>query len=227
MADPFAPMMRDLNEGSGLRSQAFVRAKRHSSLVRILKFALPTSALAIVMAFGLIAVKARMIPDVEVAGLAVENGKIVMDNPKLNGVTGDNRPYTMEAKRALQSATDINDIELEGITAQIPFGADTTAHVLAPVGHLDNTKQILILKGGFELKTSDGMVANLEDATLDFGQRSLKTAMPVDITHPGTHIQADSMTITNGGTSLVFEKRVRMVLQPDMMEQKEEPNNGG
>ena len=227
MADPVTAMMEDLNEGAGSRSQAFARASRHSRLVTFLKFALPVSALTIVAAFGLIAMQARMLPEIDITAVALKDGKIIMDNPKMSGVTGDNQPYSVEAARALQSPTDINDIELEGITASIPFGTGTTAQVLAPTGHLNNTKQILILKGGFDLTTSDGMVAKLQDAFIDFGIRSLKTAMPVDIRRSGTHIRADSMVITDGGASLVFEKNVRMTLQPDAMEQTKEPNNGG
>jgi lipopolysaccharide export system protein LptC len=86
---------------------------------------------------------------------------------------------------------------------------------------------VLTLSGGFNMTTSDGMVAKLQDAFIDFGGRSLKTAMPVDITRAGTHIQADSMTITDGGASLVFEKRVRMTLQADATQQPKETGNGG
>ena len=221
------PMMDDANDRASFRTEAFAKANRHSKWVRFLKFALPVSALAIVGGFGLTAMQARMLPEIDVAGVALEGGKIVMDNPKLNGVTGDNQPYTVEATRALQSTTDIDDVELEGITARIPFGKDTTASVLAPVGHLNNKTQILTLKGGFDLTTSDGMVAKLQDAVFDFDARSLKTARPVDITGQGTHIKADSMTITNGGASLVFENRVRMTLVPNQMDQTKEPLNGG
>jgi lipopolysaccharide export system protein LptC len=221
------PMMDDLTQSTGFRTEAFAKASRHSKWVKFLKFALPVSALAIVAGFSLTAMQARMLPEIDVAGFALEGGKIVMDNPKLNGVTGDNQPYMVEATRALQSATDVNDVELEGITARIPFGKDTTASVQAPVGHLNNTTQILTLKGGFDLTTSDGLVAKLQDAVFDFGVRSLKTDSPVDIKRQGTHIQADSMTITNGGASLVFENRVRMTLLPDQTEQTKEPANGG
>jgi lipopolysaccharide export system protein LptC len=227
LADPFLPVMDDLNGGSGFRTEAFAKASRHSKWVRFLKIALPAGALAILGGFSLTAMQARIVPDIDVAGIALQGGKIVMDNPKLNGVTGDNQPYTVEAARALQSATDINDVELEGITARIPFGKDITASVQAPAGHLNNTTQILTLKGGFDLTTSDGMVAKLQDAVFDFSVRSLRTVSPVDITRPGTHIQADSMTITNGGASLVFEKRVRMTLLPDQWEKLKEPVNGG
>ena len=227
MVDLFAPVVDDLSQGPGFRAKAFARAKRHSRLVAFLKFFLPLSALAIVAVFGLIAVKARLAPGIEVAGIALEGDRIVMESPRLNGVTGDNSPYTVEARRALQLVSDVNDLELEDITAQIPFGDGVTAQVLAPKGHLNNSSQVLNLRGGFRLTSSDGMVAKLEDAEIDFGAKTLKTAMPVDIKRPGTHIQADSLIISDGGSKLVFERRVRMTLQPDATNQPKEPNNGG
>jgi lipopolysaccharide export system protein LptC len=224
---PFASMINGENQGEGAHSAAFERASRHSRLVRLLKFVLPVCALAILAGFALVAIQARMVPQVDVAGVALQNGKIVMESPKLNGMTGDNRPYTVEAIRALQSVSDVNDIELEGIIAAIPFGSGQTANVQAPVGHLDNTKQVLNLKGGFDLTTSDGMVAKLQDAVFDFAIQSLKTDKPVDIKRPGTHLRANSMSITNGGAVLVFEKQVRMTFLPDNIGQTEEPKNGG
>ena len=228
MAEPFLPMMDDVAAHTGNRTEAFAKASRHSKRVKFLKFVLPAFALIIVAGFSLTAVQTRFaVEDIDVASIALEGGKIVMDKPKLNGVTGDNQPYTVEAQRALQSATDINDVDLEGITAKIPFGSGITANLQAPVGHLNNTTQVLTLKGGFNLTTSDGMVAKLQDAVFDFGARSLKTDSPVDITRAGTHIKADSMTVMDGGASLVFEKRVRMVLQPNQTEQTKGPDHGG
>jgi lipopolysaccharide export system protein LptC len=185
-----------------------------------LKFALPVSALAIVVGFGLVAMQARMLPDdIAVAGVALEGGKIVMDSPRLNGMTGDNQPYTVEAKRALQAVSDVNDIDLEDITAEVPLGGGKTAKLVAPAGHLDNSKRILTLKGAFDVVSSDGMVAKLDGGVFDFDAQSLKTEMPVDIKRPGTHIRADSMTISDGGARLLFEKRVRMITQPPAAQQ--------
>ncbi len=227
MANPFAPVVDNLSQGSGLRAKAFARAARHSRRVALLKFALPVSAFVILGVLGFFAIQARLGSEVEVAGVALEGDRIVMDQPRLNGVTSANEPYTVEARRALQLVTDVNDLNLEDIKAQIPFGAGVTAEVLAPNGHLNNASQVLVLRGGFSLTSSDGMVAKLKDAEIDFEGKSLKTEMPVDIKRPGTHIQADSLVITDGGAKLVFEKRVRMTLQPGAMEQPKEPNNGG
>ncbi len=213
-------MIHDMAKSANTQSHAFAKASRHSKWVRFLKFALPTCALFIVAGFGLVAMQARILPDdVSVSAVALEGGKIVMDSPRLNGMTGDNQPYTVEAKRALQSVSDVNDIDLEDITAQLPLGNGNTAKLVAPAGHLDNGKRILTLKGVFDVVSSDGLVAKLEGGVFDFAAQSLTTEMPVDIKRPGTHIRADSMTITDGGKRLLFEKRVRMILQPPTTQQ--------
>jgi lipopolysaccharide export system protein LptC len=212
--------MDDLAKSAGYQTHAFAKASRHSKWVRFLKFALPTCALFIVAGFGLVAMQARILPDeVGVSSVALEGGKIVMDSPRLNGMTSDNQPYTVEAKRALQAVSDVNDIDLEEITARVPLGGGKTAKLVAPAGHLDNEKRILTLKGVFDIVSSDGLVAKLEGGVFDFDAQSLKTEMPVDIKRPGTHIRADSMTISDGGARLLFEKRVRMVLQPPATQQ--------
>jgi lipopolysaccharide export system protein LptC len=222
------PHISDQLEGEGVRrSLAFKRARRHSGIVRVLKFVLPLSALLVVAVLGFVAFGVRNAPDVNVGDIALEGDKIVMANPRLTGLTSNNESYTVEAQRALQNVKDINDIDLEGITAQLPFGAGATAKVIAPVGHLDNAKQILTLQGGFNLTTSNGLVAKLQDAVLNFETHSLKTEMPVDIRQPGTHIQAGSLSVTDGGSILVFEKRVRMTIQPSLLNQTREPQNGG
>jgi lipopolysaccharide export system protein LptC len=224
LADQLTSIFDDLNESTlntrapnvraMIRDEAFLRANRHSKRVRLLKFALPAMALMIVAGFGLIAVQTRMLPDAAVAGVALEGGKVVMDNPRLNGVTGDNQPYTVQAQRALQAISDVNDIDLEGISAEMPFGGDKIAKLAALAGHLDNTNRILRLHGKFDVTSSDGLVAQLEDGVFDFDAETLKTEMPVDIKRLGTHIRADSMTITEGGNRLVFNKRVRVIMQP-------------
>ena len=221
------PLMDDLNESPNRRANTFAKASRHSKRVKFLKFALPIGALTIVSVLGFAVFNVRNGPEADVGSLALEGNKIVMANPKLKGVTGNNEPYAVEAQRALQNVKDVNDIDLEDITAQVPFGKGVTAKVIAPIGHLDNANQVLTLKGGFSLTTSDGLVANLQDAVLNFKTHSLKTDMPVDIQQLGTHITAGSLSVKDGGSVLVFEKNVRMVLQPEVTEKTKEPANGG
>ena len=56
----------------------------------------------------------------DVSESAYSNGKLVMANPKLDGYTKDNRPYSMTATRALQHIDKHGMVELEGIDARVP-----------------------------------------------------------------------------------------------------------
>lgn len=208
----------DSDPTAGLeRLAAFDRAQRHSRRVRRLKVALPALAVLLIAGFGVVAFIARQAPGLGIQSVLIEDGRIVMQNPRVNGLTGGNKPYVVEAARAFQSVSDANDIALEGITARLPYAGEVFADLEAARGHLDNTARILKLDGGFTFITEDGLTAKMEAATLDLVGRGLVSEKPVDITSPGTHIRADSMRIGDGGAEMVFERKVRMVIQPSML----------
>ncbi|TGV93934.1 LPS export ABC transporter periplasmic protein LptC, partial [Mesorhizobium sp. M2E.F.Ca.ET.154.01.1.1] len=71
---------------SGMRGDAFDRARRHSRRVRVLKFAVPLLAAAIAIAFPIYSYLAAPVSiSVQADGTAFSDGKLVMANPKLNG----------------------------------------------------------------------------------------------------------------------------------------------
>lgn len=194
---------------------AFAMAGRHSRRVRILKIFIPFAA---VLSAGLFSAATlfRGGEPVEVStdGVSMSDGRIVMANPKLDGMTGDKRPYKMQAERAYQEVKKDGLVELEKITADLPFGLNTTARLKAGGGFFDNSKSLLDLAKGIEMTTSDGMHAVLKSARVDIGKNGLSTSEPVDITTNGSHITADSMQVSEGGKLLVFERRVRLKIDP-------------
>ncbi len=196
-------------------ADAFESAGRHSRRVKILKFAVPVVALA---AAGMFSAATFFRSETPVAvstdSVSMSDGRIVMANPKLDGMTGDKRPYKMQAERAFQEVKKDGLVELETITAEMPFGTNTTAKLKAGGGFYDNSKSTLDLAKGIVLTTSDGMQAKLTSARIDIGKNGLSTSEPVDITTNGSHITADSMQVTEGGKLLVFEKRVRLTIDP-------------
>lgn len=205
---------------------AFQRAERHSRNVRLLKTILPVLALA--MAAGFIAYSYRASPDavaVSADGAAYSDGKLVMANPKLDGFTKENRPYNMTAARAIQDFQNESIVELEGIDAKLPVSEDNWASITAPGGTYDRDKNTLDINGVMTITTSDGMVAKLKSAYLDIGQGGMKTDEAVDIQLKGTEVTSDSMTILENGKVMIFEKRVRMNIDPSRL--KTAQNTGG
>lgn len=196
---------------SAVRERAFAQARRHSIWVRVLKVLLP--AAAVIMAAGFAGYTYVMTPGnftVQTDSTAFADGKIVMSNPKIDGFTRNNQPYTMRASRAIQDLDRQNVIALEQIDAKLPVGTDNWATVDATSGIYDRDGNTLDFTGALTVSTTDGLVAKMESAFVDLGKGDLRSDKPVDITMNGTHITADAMTVAENGKVLIFEKRVRM-----------------
>jgi lipopolysaccharide export system protein LptC len=210
---------------AGAPREAFLRAERHSRIVRVLKGALPLLAAA--MALGFLGYSYVMTPgsvEVKADGSAISDGKLVMANPKLDGFTKDNRPYSMTAMRAIQDFQNEGVVQLEGINAKLPIDAENWATISAEGGVYDRDKNTLEIDTQITVKTADGMSAKLQSATLDIGGGGMTTDDPVDIRMDGATITSDTMAIRENGKVLVFEKRVRMDIDPQRLKATQQAN---
>ncbi|MEO3386819.1 LPS export ABC transporter periplasmic protein LptC [Mesorhizobium sp. CAU 1741] len=185
----------------------------------MLKFMLPLAALLIVC--GFIARSWLSVPDgvsVNLAGTAIENGRLVMSDPKLDGFTRENRAYTMTAVKAIQDIGDASRIDLEGIKAKLPFNEANWLTVDAATGLYDRDADTLNLGKAISVFTDNGVKANLTSATVDIGSGHITSNEPVDIALDGARLAADSMTIKDNGAVVIFERRVRMEIDPKRMQ---------
>ena len=201
--------------GIGRAEAAFRSANRHSGRVRLLKFMLPFAALLIVAGFvgrSWLAVPAGV--SVNLVGTAIEGGRLVMADPKLDGFTSDNRAYRMTAKRAIQDIGDASRIDLEGIDARLPFNTTNWMTVEARTGVYDRAANRLDLGEDITVVTDNGVRAQLTSAKVNIGTGSINSDEPVSITLEGSRIAADSLAIRDNGAVLVFDRRVRMEIDP-------------
>jgi lipopolysaccharide export system protein LptC len=200
------------------RVDAFGRAERHSRRVRLLKLALPLAAIGMAAGFvGYSFLSTPVAVSIDTEGSAFTEGKLVMASPKLEGFTKDGRPYLVVASRAIQDFAQQDIINLEGIDAKMPVERDNWARVEAKSGVYDRAANTLDVKSDITVTTTNGMVAKLKSAFLDIRKGSLKTPDPVDIQFNGSKITADSMALLENGKLVIFEKRVRMNIDPVQM----------
>ena len=194
------------------RSEAdFAAANRHSRRVQFLKFGLPLAALFATGFFAAATLLAGSgVPAPSFQSVAMSDGRIVMAKPKMEGFDADKRPYKMNAERAIQQSASSSIVDLEKITADLPFGKAGTAKLTADSGAFDNAANKLDLKGNISFATSDGTVAALSKAKINLAANEMSSDAPVDIVTQGSHITADRMRIGKGGKVFVFEGRVRL-----------------
>lgn len=202
-------------QGGGRVDQAFRNARRHSALVRVLKLALP--ALALLMVGGFVAKSWIAAPDgisIDLSESGLQDGKLVMADPTLDGFTPDNRAYKMTAARAIQAVDNASRVDLEEIEARLPINEKDWLSVVASSGVFHRDENRLDLDSEVVLETDTGIKAVLGSAKVDIGAGTLETDEPVDITLEGGRIEADSLTVKDRGAVMVFENRVRMEIDP-------------
>lgn len=203
----------------------FAAAGRHSGRVRLMKTAIPLIALVMGGAFAAMTLfRTETKVDVSAEGVSLSDGRIVMAAPKLDGVTKDNKPYKMQAERAFQDVKS-GEIELEKITASLPFTGSETASLSAKGGVFNDGKRTLKLSDDIVLTTSDGMIVKLKSADIDINKQDLSTSDPVDIKTPQASITAETMSASDGGKVLVFDRKVRMTINPSALNQAAKATN--
>lgn len=201
---------------TGRPRESFVRARRHSRRVGFLKIGLPVAAVLLIAVFAGWAWLSKPAGfTTDIVGSAVREGKLVMANPKLNGFTKDNLPYTMSAERAVQDLSETSRIVLESISARLPVDPGRWADIVADRGVFDNERNTLDIETPMTIKTTDGLVANLESAHVDIASGAVTTGSPVTVEMQNSSLKADSMAVTDNGKAIVFEKRVRMTILPN------------
>src|SRR5215475_8463483 len=125
--------------GRADRDRAFRAAVRHSKHVRILRVAVPLTTVAVFfsgVAFTVLVKPLRVLSGmpVDVGSLVVSGTKIKMNQPRLAGVTRDNRRYDMIAQAAAQDVTKPDMIELHGIRATMEMKDNVTVETTAKDG---------------------------------------------------------------------------------------------
>lgn len=204
------------------REAAFRRALNHSRKVRLLKLVLPITAFLIAgsfVAYSYVSVPGSV--SFDIADSAYVDGKLVMANPKLEGFTRDNLPYSMMATRALQHVDQSSIVDLEGIDASVPVSDTIIAKIGAERGTYDREKNTLDVTSPIKIETTDGMKAVFQSAFLDIEKGTMTTELPVEISLDGGHITADAMSVLENGKVLIFERRVKMEIRPDRLKQRQ------
>lgn len=200
---------------AGRPASEFERARRHSGRVRFLKLALPIGGVATIVLLVAAYVATQFAPpSVEIGTTSIEDGKLVMANPKLAGSDNNKRPYSLTADRAIQDADNPTRITLEAIQARLPVDDSNAADIRAGIGVYDADAKTLDLSGKVAVDLNDGMTIRLEDAAIDIETGTLRTDSPVEVDTGRARVTSDSLTVQDRGKTIIFEKRVRMTLLP-------------
>ena len=195
--------------------RALGAARRHSRLVRALRVALPVVATVALAGFLATTWIAQLVPDgFSLDAFKVEDGELVMTNPRLVGFDERDQPYSVNAERATQNVADPDRFELHEVVAEIPMADGSRVTVLSEGGAYDRDADRLNIPEPFTVMVDDGTVARFDGGTVDIGAGTFASSGVVDIDRPEGRIRADSLSVERDGRSAVFRGNVVMTIEP-------------
>jgi lipopolysaccharide export system protein LptC len=199
------------------REQAFAKAKRHSTRVRLLRRAILIVGLGAVAAMFAIAFFnpfATKLGSLNFGALSVEGTKIVMDRPKLAGFRGDGQPYLLTAERALQDVKQPTIVQLQKVDGDIGMAGGEATHLSADEGVYDSVGERMELSKNVRIK-NDRFTVLLRSAKFDFKSGVYGSDDRVEVhATDGATVFADRASAINHGQELTFEGHVRTNIVP-------------
>jgi lipopolysaccharide export system protein LptC len=200
----------------GDTERAFVAARRHSRLVRILRIAIPG-----VVVFGLVVIALatylnplRMLAKlpINIDNLVVSGTKVTMEQPRLSGFTSDARAYEVTADTAAQDMTKPDLVELRNIRAKVEMQDKSTVEMTAVAGIYDSKGETLKLDREILLNSSTGYQGRLSEAVVDIRKGDVVSEHPVEVKLLQGTLNANRLTIVESGEIMRFHGGVVMDL---------------
>jgi lipopolysaccharide export system protein LptC len=201
------------------RRRAFAAARRHSFRVRMLRVALPLFGLAAIA--GLFALTRLGLPgplDLSAARLSVTPNAVIMENPNLTGFDGDEREYSVAARRAVQPLTSPDQVHLEAIEATVTVPGQGVTTITAGSGDYDHGALTLRLEGDVVVDSSGGYALRMQDADIDFEAGTMRSGNPVTVTYSDSEVTGQRFEATDGGRHLLFTGGVESTIMPPKRE---------
>ncbi len=193
------------------------RPSRYSRFVKIMRVALPVTAVAMLAVLALWPQLRGLdsgfilpgISDVELEG----DGRVRLASPQYVGRGSGGEAYRVQAGSARVDPVSPRQVELEAMQASLPGrdgGRDFA--VEAVQARYDRDAETLDLDGDVRVRTSDGYELRTQAARLDVARGHVATSTPVDGEGPRGSIVADRMDIEERGALVRFEGKVRVKL---------------
>ena len=178
----------------------------YSYFVRVLKFILPLSALAVI---GILIARLAETPQQQIlASLPKEEkttpGQIELVKARYEGVDDQNRPYTVTADNSVRAVNSPDAVIFENPLADITLQDKTWVAVKAVSGSLDRKTELLSLKDDVIVFHDSGYEMHLQDIRIDLKRKTAITSLPVWAQGSMGSVTAQSMSVEKQGDLIVF-----------------------
>jgi lipopolysaccharide export system protein LptC len=206
------------------RNRVFRQAKRHSFLVRLLRFVCPVAA---VLSFGWYFTNKRIELDVGGGKFSgeiptIQGDNLKMENPRYEGFTAEGGKFNVTAKTGYQDFRNPARVRLITIDSHLTQANEQWAHLISDEGLYDTKGDLLDLSGNIKVTSSNGMTAYLKTAQVGTKTQIVTSKDPVLVEMAnGTTVDADGMVLNAKTKEVTFEGKVRTHLVRDQATKKD------
>jgi lipopolysaccharide export system protein LptC len=200
------------------RSAEFRRARRHSTVVRLLKVMLPLASLGILSLYLLPAFLTMRIDggkgQASVEAITLEQGALKMVNPRVKGVNDKQGAYDVHADSATQEASNPDILHLDKVDGTLTNKQGQVTVLTAP-GSVYNSKieEMTFDRGLLISRKATGMEAKFKTAIVYVKEQKAISNDPVEVRMDDSTIFSDRLTLYTGDAKAIFEGNVRAHLQ--------------
>lgn len=196
---------------AGDRTESRKSARRHSTAVRVLKIALPLTAISIAGFFSMSIMKMSGwgdgLPSLAMPKIVPEN--LTMQNPHYEGFNKDGGRYWVKAANAQQDLKSLTLIKLNGISGELIDAKKLRTTLAAKRGTFDSKANVLELYDSIDVAGDAGMTAHLTRATVDTKENIITSREPVVVMMEAGKISANQMTARQKAKEYTFVDNVR------------------
>ena len=196
-------------------ARRYAVAKRHSRIVRFLRFFIPFGSVLVLAAIIVIAILdpfRSVSAGLAVASFNLSGSQITMEQPHLRGFKQDMRPYEVNAEKALQDLKNPTLLDLSNMKAKVGLADRKTALIEALQGLYDSQAEKMTVDKPLRIK-SESYDVHMQSAKVDFKAGNVFTDQAVRVIMTTGTIDADRMEVIDSGRKIVFSGRVKTLLQ--------------
>ena len=135
--------------------------------------------------------------------------QITSQNASISGRDKDNLPFEIHAKSGEQDKELAHIVHMQTVTSVFERPTGSKLDVSSDTGRYDRKTKGLELEGNVVFSEATKFRAVMQKASIDTENQSLASQSPVKVDMQGTLIEADSLTVTAGGTRLLFKGGVK------------------
>jgi len=199
------------------RARNFIRARRHTRLVRALRWTLPGAAVGVTALYCLMILDTTGwgigIPRVEIPRIMPDN--LTMDNPRYEGFNKDGGKYIVTAKTAIQDLVNTDHVRLNSIDGDLTDAKKSKTNLKAVQGDFNTKTNELELSGGIDIVAESGLKARLSRATILTKDNVIFSKEPVLVEMPAGSIRSSEMRLLNKSREIAFIGDVAAHLKPN------------